>query len=72
MLGLPALKEPEIVRLKSAQVPTKCTGVPADILNPSNLWSNKEEFGKTLAHLADLYQVSYLLYAHSSWHSLGF
>jgi ATP-dependent phosphoenolpyruvate carboxykinase len=39
------------------QMPTKCTGVPPEILNPSNLWSNKSEFSKTLTHLADLYQV---------------
>ena len=41
-----------------AQVPLTCTGVPDDILNPKNQWSNKGEFDKTLAHLADLYQVS--------------
>ena len=39
------------------QVPTTCSGVPAEILNPANQWKNKGEFDATLGHLADLYQV---------------
>lgn len=39
------------------QVPTTCSGVPAEILNPANQWKNKGEFDVTLGHLADLYQV---------------
>ncbi len=41
-----------------AQVPTKCTAVPDEILNPAAQWSNKAEFDKTLKLLATLYQVS--------------
>ena len=52
-----------------AQVPLKCAGVPDEILNPKNQWSNKGEFDKTLAHLADLYQASLFSFAckHPDW-----
>ncbi len=40
-----------------AQVPVACSGVPDEILNPRNQWSNKGEFDSTLSHLADLYQA---------------
>lgn len=44
-----------------AQVPGTCAGVPDEILNPANQWSNKGEFDKTLGHLATLYQVTLIL-----------
>ncbi len=42
---------------RAAQVPTKCTGVPENILNPAAQWADKAEFDDTLSHLADLYEV---------------
>jgi phosphoenolpyruvate carboxykinase (ATP) len=44
------------------QVPTNCTGVPDEILNPSTQWANKEEFNKTLAHLGELYTNNFKKY----------
>ena len=32
--------------------------MPAEILNPSNQWSNKNEYYSTLMHLAELYKVT--------------
>lgn len=39
------------------QVPTQCSGIPAEILNPSNQWADKNEYNSTLMHLAELYKV---------------
>ena len=53
-----------------AQVPTKCTAVPDEILNPAAQWGNKAEFDRTLGHLATLYRVSCLCHPKSkimSW-----
>jgi phosphoenolpyruvate carboxykinase (ATP) len=36
-------------------IPTACKGVPSEILNPRNLWKNKEEYDKTAKHLAELF-----------------
>jgi phosphoenolpyruvate carboxykinase (ATP) len=44
------------------QAPTKCSGVPDDILNPSTQWANKEEFSKTLEHLGELYTTNFKKY----------
>lgn len=44
----------------TVQVPTACSGVPTEILNPATQWKNKGEFDSTLSHLADLYLVSHL------------
>ena len=46
--------------LSSMQVPTTCSGVPTEILNPASQWKNKGEFDSTISHLADLYLVSRL------------
>ena len=39
-------------------MPNQVSGVPAEILNPSNQWSNKNEYSSTLMHLAELYKVT--------------
>ena len=41
-------------------MPTTCSGVPTEILNPATQWKNKGEFDSTLSHLAELYLVSQL------------
>ncbi|EIE24776.1 hypothetical protein COCSUDRAFT_53066 [Coccomyxa subellipsoidea C-169] len=46
----------------SLHVPTKCTAVPDEILNPAAQWSNKAEFDKTLKLLATLYQDNFKKY----------
>ena len=45
--------------MSSMQVPTTCSGVPTEILNPASQWKNKGEFDSTIGHLAELYLVSY-------------
>lgn len=53
------------------QVPTECSGVPAEILNPASQWGNQGEFDSTLGHLADLYTVRPPLLAQSSLHEMS-
>ncbi len=49
--------------IPTAQVPKTCTGVPEAVMNPSNAWSDKEDFDSTLRHLADLYNDNFAKYA---------
>lgn len=44
-------------------VPTKCTGVPDDILEPRNTWANKAEYDATIARLAKLFIDNFKQYA---------
>jgi len=43
-------------------IPTKCTGVPSEILNPIDTWANKDEYKKTLALLAKGFQDNFKKY----------
>ncbi|MDR2437777.1 MAG: phosphoenolpyruvate carboxykinase (ATP) [Planctomycetaceae bacterium] len=40
-------------------IPSSCPGVPAEILNPRNLWSDKAEYDKTAKHLAELFKKNF-------------
>ena len=40
-------------------VVTECNGVPSEILWPRNTWSDKGEYDKTAAHLAQLFQDNF-------------
>jgi phosphoenolpyruvate carboxykinase (ATP) len=47
-------------------VPTKCPGVPADVLIPKKTWANKDEFDKTAGKLAALFHENFKKYADSA------
>ena len=36
------------------EVPTKCDGVPSEILNPRDTWEDKKDFDKTARNLAQM------------------
>lgn len=44
------------------QIPTKCTGVPSEILNPRNTWKNPEEYDLKLKNLAQMFQKNFSQY----------
>jgi len=44
-------------------VPTSCSNVPTEILNPANLWPDKNEYNSTLLHLSELYKTNFKKYA---------
>jgi phosphoenolpyruvate carboxykinase (ATP) len=44
-------------------VPTKCTGVPDDVLTPRKVWADQEAYDKTAAHLAELFRKNFKKYA---------
>ncbi|CAL5226852.1 g9718 [Coccomyxa viridis] len=46
----------------SLHVPTTCSGVPTEILNPASQWKNKGEFDSTIGHLAELYLDNFKKY----------
>ncbi len=41
-------------------IPTKCLGVPDEVLIPSNVWTNKEEYHKTALKLAGLFHKNFV------------
>ncbi|MEE2925054.1 MAG: phosphoenolpyruvate carboxykinase (ATP) [bacterium] len=43
--------------------PTSCQGVPSEVLNPVNTWSDKSSFTKTAKKLADLFEKNFASYA---------
>lgn len=47
-------------------IPTACTGVPAQVLDPKKSWQDKAAFDKTLAKLAGLFQNNFKAYADKS------
>jgi phosphoenolpyruvate carboxykinase (ATP) len=44
-------------------VPTKVNGVPSEVLQPQNAWSDKKLYNKTLEKLAGLFQKNFEVYA---------
>jgi phosphoenolpyruvate carboxykinase (ATP) len=45
------------------QMPTSCTGVPNDILNPRNTWADKSAYDQTAADLAAKFVKNFAQYA---------
>jgi phosphoenolpyruvate carboxykinase (ATP) len=45
------------------EVPNSVPGVPADILEPRNTWTDKEAYDKTAASLADKFVSNFKKYA---------
>jgi phosphoenolpyruvate carboxykinase (ATP) len=45
------------------EIPTECAGVPSEILQPKNTWSDKEGFDKTAKKLAGMFQENFKKYA---------
>lgn len=45
------------------QMPTSCTGVPAEILNPRNTWADKAAFDQTALDLATKFVKNFAQYA---------
>ncbi len=43
--------------------PTSCEGVPSEVLNPVNTWSDKSSFAKTAKKLANLFKNNFESYA---------
>ena len=43
--------------------PTSCKGVPSEVLNPVNTWSDKSSFANTAKKLADLFEKNFAGYA---------
>ena len=43
--------------------PTTCEGVPPEVLNPVNTWSDKSSFASTAKKLADLFEKNFASYA---------
>jgi len=43
--------------------PTRCPGVPDEILDPSRSWADREEFHRTQAELAKLFQENFGKYS---------
>ncbi|MDO5553764.1 MAG: phosphoenolpyruvate carboxykinase (ATP) [Planctomycetia bacterium] len=44
-------------------VPVHCTGVPDDVLQPSNIWADKAEYEKTALKLAGLFRKNFAKFA---------
>ncbi|MCL2743886.1 MAG: phosphoenolpyruvate carboxykinase (ATP) [Planctomycetaceae bacterium] len=43
-------------------IPAACAGVPAEILNPRNLWKDKDDYDKTAKHLFGLFEKNFEKY----------
>lgn len=48
------------------QVPTQCSGVPAEILAPRKVWADPAAYDKTAAHLAELFRKNFAKFASSA------
>lgn len=45
------------------QIPTKVQGVPTEILDPINTWSDKDNYNRTLLKLAGLFKTNFEVFA---------
>jgi phosphoenolpyruvate carboxykinase (ATP) len=45
------------------QIPTECSGVPSEILQPRNTWADKEGYDRTAKKLAGMFQENFKKYA---------
>ena len=44
-------------------IPTKCSGVPDEVLNPANTWKSKTDYDATVKKLANLFLDNFKSYA---------
>ena len=44
-------------------VPTKCTGVPDEVLTPKKVWADPAAYDNTAAHLSELFRKNFKKYA---------
>jgi len=63
-----SLKDVEFVEdpIFGLSVPQSCAGVPVEILNPRNTWSNKEAYDAKAKHLAELFIKNFEQYAEET------
>ncbi len=61
-----ASRQKEIDPIFGLSMPTSCAGVPAEILNPRNLWADKDEFDKVAMHLAGLFKQNFAKFEKDS------
>ncbi|MDR2116414.1 MAG: phosphoenolpyruvate carboxykinase (ATP) [Planctomycetaceae bacterium] len=47
-------------------IPTSCTNVPSEILNPRNIWKNKAEYDQLAMYLAGLFRKNFKKYETDS------
>ncbi len=64
--GSLARQETEEHPVFKLQMPKKCPSVPTDILNPRNLWDNKDAYDKQADMLAEKFTANYKLYSEES------
>ena len=55
----PTVKDPVF----GVHVPTKCAGVPDDVLVPKNTWADKAAYDQKAKHLAGLFAKNFTKYA---------
>ena len=54
-----AASKQEIDPIFGLSMPTKCAGVPQEILNPKNVWKDKKEYDRLALHLAGLFKLNF-------------
>ena len=45
-------------------IPRSCPGVPAEMLNPKNTWTNKREYDRTAKKLVKMFQENFKQYTN--------
>jgi phosphoenolpyruvate carboxykinase (ATP) len=61
-----ARQQKEIDPIFGLAIPSSCTGVPREILNPRNLWQDKTEYDRLAMHLAGLFRKNFAKYETDS------
>lgn len=61
--GSLATAETEVVDHFNLSVPTTCANVPSDVLNPREIWEDKEAYDAQATKLASLFDENYQQYA---------
>ncbi|MDR0337790.1 MAG: phosphoenolpyruvate carboxykinase (ATP) [Planctomycetaceae bacterium] len=57
-----AQQQKEIDPIFGLAIPTSCTGVPQEILNPRQVWKDKKEYDQLAKHLAGLFEKNFANY----------
>lgn len=56
----------EEVPLFDLQYPSQCSGVPDELLNPRNIWRDKDAYDRTARRLATLFRDNFQQFEHAS------